>query len=536
MATPKKEIKKPSFIITYAVCLLVSLIVLGSFGAVLGLYAYNQYNYRAWDNMSSRHNDLTSEITHFLNTDKDNLTRDKIVWLKWVLVNHFTETGQCAEVYYDNELIADSQSTLILKYNVSSEDEQYGYKYYTLEIADNKYLEYFNTPEVNQYYYWYGSYERSFTNFEGLKSQPEIDFYCNEFYADLENCTFIPVEVSIAYGFMHLEPSIVMEMRITPDQEDIEGMTLYKCDIKDPDGDEAWGMKIGFNERPAETEFDVVRDPLADYDTNERYYRITPPYYRSFTEIHGYDVIKGIVIFYISALIVALIPATIRYNINKRNYEIFEYRRQTTNAMAHDLKTPIASIVAYTELLENNIDQANREHYLAKISEKAAQMNNIVNNILMFSRSENKAVPVSKSDVKTGDIINEIIAENEQQISKRNLKVLFDSESAPTLNTDPELFRRAVGNLINNAVLYSKEESDISISCDLTRLTITNVMAEPIEDISKFKEPFVKGSISRQNSGTGLGLAIAENDFAMLGYKLNIRTENGRFICIVDLR
>ena len=101
-------------------------------------------------------------------------------------------------------------------------------------------------------------------------------------------------------------------------------------------------------------------DYSASYDRNERYYKITPPYYRTFTEVHGYNIIDGIVVLFLGALIIALIPATIRYNINKRNYEIFEYRRQTTNAMAHDLKTPIASIVAYTEILENNIDQANR--------------------------------------------------------------------------------------------------------------------------------------------------------------------------------
>ena len=535
MATRKKEIKKPSFIITYAVCLLVSLIIVGGFGIVFGAYAFNQYSNETWNNMVSHDNELTLEICNFLNTDKEDLTRERIVWLRWILLNHYSETGRCAEVYYDNELIADSKSTLILKYNVLSDDEQSGFSFYTLEIADDKYLEYFNTPEVNQYYTFSGPYDRSLTYLYGLKTQPEIDFYCTEFYADLENCTFIPVKVSITSGISY-HPVIYMELSITPDPEDIEGMTLYKCNIGDPSGADAFGMKIGYEERPDESEFGEMHDLSASYDTKARYYKITPPYYRTFTETHGYGIIDGIVVLFLGALIIALIPATIRYNINKRNYEIFEYRRQTTNAMAHDLKTPIASIVAYTEILENNIDQANREHYLAKISEKATQMNSIVNSILMFSRSENTAVPVNKSDVKSGDIIRNIIGENEHQISMKGLNVLFDGDSAPELNTDPELFRQAVGNLINNAVLYSKENTDITIRLDQNRLTITNVMAEPIEDISKLKEPFVKGSSSRQNSGTGLGLAIAENDFAMLGYKLNIKTENDLFICTVDMR
>lgn len=531
MATRKKEIKKPSFIITYAVCLLVSLIIVGGFGAAIGVSQYYLFYVRAWGNMVGLDADLTTEICNFLSTEKEDITREKIVWLKWVILNHYSETGRCAEVYYYNELIADAGSTLILNYTDFSAKD---IRNYTLEIADEKYLEYFNTPEVNSYCN-FGGTNTDLLYLEGLKTQPVINFYCDEFYADLENCTFIPVAVSVTS--FDSDPVTDMRMRITPDPEDIEGMTLFKGDNAASEGGYyAMGTKIGYEERPDESEFAINYDYSSSYDRSERYYKITPPSYRTFTEAHGYDIINGIVVLFLGVLIIALVPATIRYNINKRNYEIFEYRRQTTNAMAHDLKTPIASIVAYTEILENNIDQANREHYLAKISEKAAQMNNIVNSILMFSRSENAAVPVNKSDVKSGDIIRNIIGENEHQISMKGLNVLFDGDSAPELNTDPELFRQAVGNLINNAVLYSKENTDITIRFDQNRLTITNVMAEPIEDISKLKEPFVKGSSSRQNSGTGLGLAIAENDFAMLGYKLNIKTENDLFICTVDLK
>jgi signal transduction histidine kinase len=61
-------------------------------------------------------------------------------------------------------------------------------------------------------------------------------------------------------------------------------------------------------------------------------------------------------------------------------------------------------------------------------------------------------------------------------------------------------------------------------------------MAEPVEDINKIKEPFIKGSSSREKGGTGLGLAIAENDLAMLKYTLNVKTENELFVCTVDFK
>ena len=123
MATRKKEIKKPSFIITYAVCLLVSLIIVGGFGIVIGMSQYDNYYDQAWNNTVSREDDMSIEVLKILHTDKEDLTREKLVWLKWIMVNFFAETGRCAEVYYDNQLIADSKCSLILKYNVYSEDE-----------------------------------------------------------------------------------------------------------------------------------------------------------------------------------------------------------------------------------------------------------------------------------------------------------------------------------------------------------------------------------------------------------------------------
>ena len=86
MATRKKEIKKPSFIITYAVCLLVSLIIVGGFCAAIGVSQYYLFYVRAWGNMVGLDADLTTEICNFLSTEKEDITREKIVWLKWVIL------------------------------------------------------------------------------------------------------------------------------------------------------------------------------------------------------------------------------------------------------------------------------------------------------------------------------------------------------------------------------------------------------------------------------------------------------------------
>ena len=205
-----------------------------------------------------------------------------------------------------------------------------------------------------------------------------------------------------------------------------------------------------------------------------------------------------------------------------------------TDAMAHDLKSPMAAISAFAENLSDNVATDKREYYAGKIEEKVAQMNKMVNNILEFSKSENLPAEIKKEDVDVGVVIGKTIADNDHVIAERSLKINCEKKNI-TIQTDIKLFSQAVSNLINNAVLYSKEDTAIDISFDENSLVISNIPKEKIDDAEGLKQPFVKGSAERGTQGSGLGLAIAENNLAMLGYKLDIRSDEGRFVAAVKL-
>ena len=64
---------------------------------------------------------------------------------------------------------------------------------------------------------------------------------------------------------------------------------------------------------------------------------------------------------------------------------------------------------------------------------------------------------------------------------------------------------------------------------------ISNVAASAVEDAEAMKQPFAKGDESRRNYGSGLGLAIADNNLTMLGYKLDVKSEDGKFVVTVTL-
>jgi signal transduction histidine kinase len=154
--------------------------------------------------------------------------------------------------------------------------------------------------------------------------------------------------------------------------------------------------------------------------------------------------------------------------------------------------------------------------------------------MLDFSRGENDSVPVKKTAVDIAAVLADAIAENEHEITKRGLNVDFEKKEV-TVNTDKDLFSQAIGNLINNAALYAKESSTISVTCEPGKIVISNVAAEAVEDAAAMKQPFAKGSESRKNYGSGLGLAIAENNLVLLGYKLDVKSEGGKFVVTVTL-
>lgn len=521
MTTRRKVITKPSLIITYAISFVIVFLVLGCIGLLIYSNAEDRYQGENIYFRVTHENEMTDKIIGYF--EKERVTQEDIVNAKIELLSHYTDTAQYAQVWVNGKLSVDAGQTAFLRYVNESG------KCYMLELSDNKYLKYFDAPESNEL-----QCQVSYTE-DGMEIMhlPAVAFECSEFYADYTNFRFIPSKYRLIFENGGYGP----EVKISPESKDVEGYTLVRPANDKTKGnlnDTTHGLIEGYSGEI--NEILLINSCGVSGEDVQIEIKTTHLSLPSFIETHGTYILIGICLWEVCSLLFALIPASVKYNTDKRKYEIYEYRIKTTNAMAHDLKTPIASIIACSEILENNVDAENRDLYLAKISETAAQMNNSVNNILQFSRSENAAVPVSKSEVKVVEIVNGIISDNEQKISEKGLKVDFDEKTAPTLNTDKELFRQALGNLINNAVLYAKADTSIIIECNNEGIKITNVMAEPIDDISKLKEPFVKGSSSRENGGTGLGLAIAENDLAMLKYTLNVKTENELFVCTVDFK
>ena len=252
-------------------------------------------------------------------------------------------------------------------------------------------------------------------------------------------------------------------------------------------------------------------------------YSEKPNYRRNAFELAPVTSTCILIAYFILAVIVTLIASFIKYQKDKTIWKIFEYRSKTTEAMAHDLKTPMAAIAAYAESMESFSGDAEKTNeYSRKISEKIGMMDHMVEDILALSRSESGKIDVVAEEVNLMALVTgslEQFPDLKANISGGQVKI----------KTDRKLFKQAVDNLLSNCDRYGEKGSTVDITIEPEKLTIANKTSASYDDVESLKKPFVKGSDSRSDKGTGLGLSIADNNLNILGYKLELSSRDGTF-------
>ena len=229
-------------------------------------------------------------------------------------------------------------------------------------------------------------------------------------------------------------------------------------------------------------------------------------------------------------MIVSLVLSVIRYQKDKTVWEIFEYRVKTSEAMAHDLKTPLSTIMFYLEDLEESSESPEKVlECKNNINDKVVTMDHMIGDILLLSRSESGQINLTKEELS----VKELVTESLKEFPGMKAEIKGDDV---ILMTDKKILMQAVMNLLSNCDRYGKKESVVDIVIGREALTITNKTDNSYDDVESLKKPFVKGDDSRGNKGAGLGLAIADNNLAMLGYKLELSSKSDEFRAKVKIK
>lgn len=230
------------------------------------------------------------------------------------------------------------------------------------------------------------------------------------------------------------------------------------------------------------------------------------------------------------ACIVAVITGYIAYIKEKSFYETDQYRRNMTNAMAHDLKSPLMVISGFAEnLLEQ--DLPDKPTYFTKsIMENVEYMNRIIEKVLELSKVENADYKLQKEKVDLRMLSEELMKSYTSHLGQRGLKVELSGEGE--VCADKVCMTQVLDNLIGNAVKYSQEDSVIEIRLNDKVYEIANVSSAKFDvDVKELVNPFVKGDNNRSGKkGSGIGLTIAKNLVEQHGYRLELEQKEGMFV------
>lgn len=187
--------------------------------------------------------------------------------------------------------------------------------------------------------------------------------------------------------------------------------------------------------------------------------------------------------------------------------------------LAHDLKTPLTSVIGYLTLLhdEKQISEELREKYLSISLEKAERLEELINEFFEITRFNLSEIMLQYSRVNLTRMLQQLVFEFEPMLSEKNLKCKLESEQDIMIDIDADKMQRVFDNLLRNAVNYSFNDETVIIraaaTCDEVTISFINRgNTIPEEKLKRIFEQFYRLDTARSSSsgGAGLGLAISK--------------------------
>ena len=216
---------------------------------------------------------------------------------------------------------------------------------------------------------------------------------------------------------------------------------------------------------------------------------------------------------------------------NEKNSE--KTKNELITNIAHDLRTPLTSVVGYLEILATNekLTEDQKKEYLRIAFEKSKKLGELIEDLFSYTKVSLNAMSLKLDNFDIVILLNQLIEELYPLFEKNNLSFEFDS-NVKTLEivADPKLLSRLFENLLNNAIKYGKDGKRILIRLHkidqedfyVSIINYGNII--PKDSLEKLFERFYRVDESRNSaiSGTGLGLAIAKNIVDMHRGKIQV--------------
>ena len=238
----------------------------------------------------------------------------------------------------------------------------------------------------------------------------------------------------------------------------------------------------------------------------------------------------------------------IKYNyiITKKNERDAEQKKNDLIMyMAHDLKTPLTSIIGYLTLLtdEKEIPKNLQEKYMNIALKKALRVEELTNQFFDITRYNLHSMPITKQNIDLSFLLEQLVEESYPMLQEKNLECILNKPKSIPFVGDGDKLARAFGNLLKNAISYSYPDTTIQIDIkeenDIIQIIFKNKGDKiPEYKLEKIFDKFYRIDEARTSStgGAGLGLAITKQIIELHDGKIYVKNDDEFIEFYIELK
>ncbi|GAB3516361.1 ATP-binding protein [Photobacterium alginatilyticum] len=212
--------------------------------------------------------------------------------------------------------------------------------------------------------------------------------------------------------------------------------------------------------------------------------------------------------------------------------------KQLTNAVAHELRTPVFRVQCQLEMLEDSGISPEQLHYVAGIHDDMAELEQMIEELLYFAKMERAAIPLNLTSPYVSDWLDKLVSKCQKDT---DITINVDYQTDDSAAVDVYQLTRAVSNIVRNASRYAEQRIDLRVFRYEQALHIQiddDGIGIPQDERARILEPFYRVGTARdrESGGHGLGLAIVAQIMARHQGKVEIGASDSggaRFTLIV---
>ncbi|WP_295126579.1 HAMP domain-containing sensor histidine kinase [Ruminococcus sp.] len=217
---------------------------------------------------------------------------------------------------------------------------------------------------------------------------------------------------------------------------------------------------------------------------------------------------------------------------HRRTEEERQKLRELISDISHQTKTPLANILLYTQLLQEQVLDEQSRQLVTEIQSQSAKLEFLIESLVKTSRLETGTFTFVKEKAEVSDLVESVLAQASAKAERRSIKLKAEPCACKAV-FDMKWTREAIFNIVDNAVKYSREDTEVNVSVKEYEMFVCVAVKDEGMGIPEAEQPlvfgrFYRGSEVAQDEGVGIGLYLARQIIEEQGGYIQLSSEVGK--------